>query len=108
MGYNTDYRLTLPEGVDEQDVLDTANKYLLYEFECIFGGDSVKWYEHEEDMLKLSLQFPGKTFKLSGEGEENADMWKKEFKDGMLREARATFVFPWGEWKVKLKAVEDE
>lgn len=38
------------------------------------GCDWVKWYEHENDMLAISQEFPDVTFCLDGDGEESDDM----------------------------------
>ena len=38
--------------------------------------DSWKWYDHDEDMVKLSLRFPNYAFILEGAGEENGDLWR--------------------------------
>lgn len=52
------------------------------------NGDTMKWYEHEEDMLKVSLAFPGVLFRLDGEGEEAGDKWIKFFRNGKMQEVR--------------------
>lgn len=45
-------------------------------------NDSLKWYEHEDDMCKLSTMFPDLYFTLEGDGEEFDDFWRKLFHDG--------------------------
>ena len=55
-------------------------------------ADSVKWYDHEDDIKALSKQFPEIVFTLSGEGEEAGDVWKKYFKDGKVQVAQAEIV----------------
>ena len=44
--------------------------------------DSMKWYDHEDDMCKLSAMFPDLYFTLEGDGEEFDDYWRKLFHDG--------------------------
>jgi hypothetical protein len=44
--------------------------------------ERIKWYEHEEDMLKLSLSLNGIVFRLYGYGEEHGDEWVKFFLNG--------------------------
>lgn len=44
--------------------------------------DSLKWYNHEDDMCKLSAMFPDLYFTLEGDGEEFDDFWRKLFHDG--------------------------
>lgn len=55
--------------------------------------DVAKWYEHDEEMIELSLQFPQTVFCLYGEGEENGDLWYKYYKNGKMQvcEAKITY-----------------
>lgn len=41
-----------------------------------------KWYEYEEDMIKLSAAFPDFTFVLEGRGENRADWWVGTWENG--------------------------
>lgn len=52
-----------------------------YPFDFI-SYDSMKWYDWENDMTKLSEEFPGIEFVLYGEGEERDDTWRAFFKNG--------------------------
>lgn len=65
---------------DERDVkylaeVEERGVYMVLE-------DSLKWYEHENDMCKLSAMFPDLYFTLEGDGEEFDDFWRKLFHDG--------------------------
>lgn len=55
--------------------------------------DSCKWYDHEDDMRRLSLRFPDVVFTLNGEGEESGDVWVKYFKDGKMQVDKAVIKF---------------
>ena len=56
-----------------------------YDSEAYFpASDETKWYEHEEDMIKISQQFPNMTFCLEGIGEDREDMWRKYFHNGVV------------------------
>lgn len=57
-------------------------------------SDEYTWYDHEDEMKKLSRQFPGTLFELHGEGEENDDIWNKYFKDGKMQKCYAKMVIP--------------
>lgn len=50
-------------------------------FECVFQGETsdTKWYEHETHMQILADLFPEYLFVLTGEGEEQFDVWLKVF-----------------------------
>lgn len=50
---------------------------------------NAKWYNHASDMLALSKEFPTVLFTLSGSGEDDDDMWKHYFFNGMEQYAPA-------------------
>lgn len=56
--------------------------------------DECKWYDHKEQMLELSKQFPDTLFELHGIGEENEDVWNKYFKNGKMQACYAELVIP--------------
>lgn len=56
------------------------------------NGESCKWYEWKEDMIKLSKQFPEVCFKLHGEGEENGDIWDAYFLKGKSQVKKAKII----------------
>lgn len=91
MGYCTDFSLdSYHEGVViPEDVSGYCDKYF---FDCkeMFG---IKWYDHIEDMLKVSLANPDVEFHTSGIGEENGDQWKCVFLNGKYKKVVAEIVF---------------
>lgn len=60
--------------------LDEARE--LFE-EITVNDKEAKWYEHEEDMIRLSKEFPDFTFVLEGRGEERTDWWVGTWEDGI-------------------------
>ncbi len=54
--------------------------------------DACKWYEWKEDLTKMSRAIPGVVFHLSGEGEDNADIWDAFALDGKLQVHKAKIV----------------
>jgi len=92
MGYYTTFNLKAPV-----ELIQQFREECEYAAHCLnedgSSGESGKWYEHEDDMRAFSLEHPGVLFEMTGEGEENEDMWRKYFKDGKMQrcEARITF-----------------
>ena len=77
----------LLKAFEEIDILDSV-------FDENFEScDTVKWYEHEEDMKRISKQFNSLLFILSGEGEENLDSWRKYFLNGRMQVCRAKVAY---------------
>lgn len=94
MGYLTKYTLI------EHNVPDDDFEDLLVALDKFDGRDLVdraitdKWYDHEEPMLELSMDFPDCIFTLEGEGEEQGDKWRKRFLNGEMEEIRPDVVWP--------------
>lgn len=115
MGYYTDYKLkvTTETKEDLQEFLnDFENEGFFDHWESIsrrakrdplvfwgYPGGACKWYNHAEDMKKISAKYPKLTFKLFGAGEDAAhfsirhetwiiDFWEKVFKNGNMLEKR--------------------
>jgi hypothetical protein len=95
MGYYTRY--TLEHDVDENSFQEVGNCFDLIHLGDVFdngGVADISWYEHEANMLYVSMHFPEFTFTLTGIGDEPADMWKKRFRGGEVEEVRAEIVWP--------------
>lgn len=56
-------------------------------------GESVKWYDYDKDMAKLSRLFPDYLFMLEGDGEESGDVWKAYFLNGKMQHVKAQLLF---------------
>jgi hypothetical protein len=48
--------------------------------QCLY--DSMKWYDHDTEMIQISKDFPDVYFVLYGEGEERDDNWVKFYHNG--------------------------
>ena len=57
------------------------------------GEDSCKWYSCENDMRRISSQYPNYVFKVSGEGEEAGDLWVRYFSNGKMQDCRAKITY---------------
>ena len=116
MGYYTRYRLgASKKGVPttRKEIIEAfrkvnSNEYEGFEtwVEDLIDGSSeeTKWYEHEDEMRKVSKLLPGVILVLDGEGEGDGDIdvWKKYFKDGKMQADYAKLIFK-GYDETKLK-----
>lgn len=95
MGYYTDYNLTIHEdGKQYVDIEDAMNRIRsISKYSSLFN-ESCKWYDHESDMKKLSVEYPDTVFRLEGKGEDNEDIWVKYFKNGKMQGGKVTIVYP--------------
>lgn len=93
MGYLTNYELEvggkhIPQDKEIIEQLSLINPDY---FDCNYKHldslfwEEMKWYAHDEDMLKLSRRFPnGTVFTLYGRGEDDDDIWKTEYCNGEM------------------------
>lgn len=51
--------------------------------DCVAASGWTTWYDYEKDMLALSVKYPGCFFELDGDGEDDDDLWKAYFQNGM-------------------------
>ncbi len=87
MGYYTEFAIqTKPEVDNLQGLVESEED--IPDGHVIDGTwyncESVKWYDHEEDMKHLSKTAPGILFALRGFGENAGDEWIEFFKDGKM------------------------
>lgn len=90
MGYYTRFKL---ETVDDNEIdpllNDTRAKATLKQMSGYTNSwdgdrceDEVSWYDWRDHLLKVSEDFPTVTFILSGEGDENGDIWTAYARNG--------------------------
>ena len=115
MGYVTNYKISFihfgkTEMPKEADVVNALNSINPYDFEVgedesslleEFFEEPIKWYDHVEDMIKLSKVFPETLFILDGWGEEIGDVWRELYMDG--ERVVANLVFTFSDFKVMNK-----
>lgn len=98
MGYYTYFKLQLePENFDIIKEIRNNDPDSGFAWALDNDGnaaDSAKWYEWEEDMQRISKNYPNYIFHLSGEGEENDDLWKADFWNGHIQIRRAIVTYP--------------
>lgn len=90
MGYYTDYQLDIDNADFPQSKLAEIREAIMHMENVDFYSwdddswyaDVQKWYEQEEDMYKLSLQFPDVRFRLHGSGDDQDDLWDEYWQNG--------------------------
>lgn len=105
MGYYSYFELSAYESGSHIDTykemeicqfLNTSDKisgYLRIKSFSSLRNDSMKWYDHDADMLALSKAFPNIVFVLMGEGEDRDDNWISYYKNGVMEICRGTIVY---------------
>jgi hypothetical protein len=78
MGYLTKYTLVFPNDWEQNELHE---KQISEEFDTCFD-DSIKWYDHKENMIEYSKKYPDTLFMIEGKGEETGDLWKLYVKNG--------------------------
>jgi len=114
MGYYTYYKLSVvnEEDFTKEQLQDAASrlaKRLDYDGEiptsdpfAWLGNESMKWYDHEEDLMRLSDEYPDMVFFLEGWGEEFDDVWRKYFKNGAFKSYHRHYYWdPVPEWLMR-------
>lgn len=104
MAYHTNFHLYVAEG--EKSVEEVLNILKTQhndneQFEDLFtaldddgtSGNEVTWYEHEEDMIKISKLFPDHVFELYADGSALEDISKKFFLNGKIQVCPVPFEF---------------
>lgn len=81
MGYQTAYSLEMVP-LDDDLLNQIAEEEKDFDYAI---NEPCKWYGHEEDMLRISKRHPDTVFHLYGEGEENTDIWIKDFWNGNMQ-----------------------
>lgn len=96
MGYETRYDLSktnnspstheIAKLICDSNGYSSDTEYMTSALEHQWG---IKWYKHEDDMIKVSENWPDIEFVLDGVGEEFPDVWRKVFKNGEISRFRA-------------------
>lgn len=111
MGYYTNHDVIVTNLKDERDAV-----YFQHKFDEICGYSQqskdtrvsakdgtytykfyvgeAKWYDHDEQLTKMSIIFPDVLIEVHGEGEENGDVWKSRYLNGKSETVRAEMIFP--------------
>ena len=82
---------------EPSDVDENVEKsgYPLFE---LISRDTHKWYDHYDEMIILSKEFPSLYFELEGQGEDHDDLWKEYFHNGEAAHSDAQITFDVPDW----------
>lgn len=106
MGYYTAYNLSVRTADNKSEITDSTiidNVVQLLREKGVIGYalsenlenyDTVKWYDHDDDMLDISKQIPDVLFCLHGDGDETGDIWDHYFLNGMAQYCQAEIIVP--------------
>ena len=102
MGYYTSFTveignpLNIPQEKYDND-FKIINKFFLgfmYPNNDNSWSENLKWYNWQEEMAALTLQFPDYDFYIEGTGEENDDMWHAVVWRGHVYRKYAEIIYP--------------
>lgn len=114
MGYYTDYRIRVSK---KSDVKDVDLDVLILDLEQVTGGyhfdyegrylslQEAKWYDHEDDLRKLTSQekYKDVLLEIRGDGEEHGDTWMAIARNGVFLRGDTKIVYRFGELEVDAK-----
>ena len=69
-----------------------------YPLDELISFDTIKWYDHYDEMKALSKEFPSLYFELEGFGEEQGDIWREYFHNGEAMHSDAMITFNTPDW----------
>ncbi len=92
--FKPEYVAKLLNASQALEEISDLKEELGYFLQGLKNCDEMKWYDHEDDMRRISAAFPDFLFKLSGEGEEKTDVWTKWFLNSKMQGGMAQIVMP--------------
>jgi len=95
MGYYTQYDLELGsnERLDRDGIAEKFEDISGFSMHSI-DDESMKWYDYDTDMQKLSKEYPEVLFIMTGIGEESDDNWRHYFRGGKSHKVDAIVAYP--------------
>ena len=100
MGYYTFHELSiykddkLEKEIDfekEEEIKEELGKSTGY-LDSLFE-DTIKWYDHDKDMIEISKKYHDYVFVLTGDGECSDDFWRTYYKNGKTQKVGAELVY---------------
>lgn len=109
MGYYTRFDITAKPPIPDEKLAQFEA-----DFEVVTGyginasrgemGLEGKWYDHDKNMVKLSILYADHVFQLDGVGEEDGDVWRMYYRNGKSHSAETKVVVthaPFDETKLR-------
>jgi len=99
MGYYSSFTITTHDGSDlPTDFMEQLEQISGYRFEQVTpstaeASDTIKWYDHDEHMAKLSELFPDILFTVYRNGEDTEDEYIYYYLDGQSESSPVTKTF---------------
>lgn len=99
MGYYTNYNIKISGADNVNQMVKIASDLSFQGYKISGSGKELyiefedKWLKWKEDFQKVSKDFPRVLFEVNGKGEDNEDMWRARFRDGVCEIIRAKIVF---------------
>ena len=91
MSYNSFHNLQIKESEATIEDVAATLAQVTNDDDAVFwksilsGETDSKWYEHSEDMQKVSVSYPDALLILSGDGEESGDQWVEYHRNGKMQ-----------------------
>lgn len=100
MGYMTRFNMSFRGSAEDKESFvnfyrNGQNNFGSYELNPLDSDEweEMKWYDHDEDVLELSKQWPTILIMLEGYGEDDGDIWKCYYKNGKIWRTKANIRF---------------
>lgn len=101
MGYYTGYEISI-EGKSTEEMLELFESSNLIDKDIIHdledSGDELyiycKWYDYEDEFIKLSKLIPNNLITIKGAGEESGDVWIHFIKNGLAYHQTMLMEYP--------------
>lgn len=99
MGYYTNYSIKISGADNANQMVKIASDLSFQGYEISGSGTELyiefedKWLNWKDEFQKVSKDFPRVLFEVNGKGEDNEDIWRARFRDGVSEIIRAKIVF---------------
>ncbi len=99
MGYYTKYEVTISNIDDPNKVIESVERLgfdncnLTDDRTTLYFYYDGKWYDWQEDCIRLSKAYPKILIEIEAEGEEYGDIWKARIRNGVCERVNAKIIY---------------